>query len=59
MEYYTKGAEIVQSWKNAYDNLNNQTKSGIFTCEDVDNKVKNVATPWQIAHQKEKKKQPT
>ena len=40
--------------ENAYENLNNQTGSGVFTRED--NWVMNVVTPWQIAHQKEKEK---
>ena len=36
IEEYNKANESAHGWKSAYDNLNNQTGSGIFTQGDVD-----------------------
>ena len=58
IEEYNKANESVHGWKSAYDNLNNQTGSGIFTREDVDEVHKRgveAIRNWEIAHQKEKK----
>ena len=30
MEEYTKATKSAHEWKNAYERLNNQTKSGVF-----------------------------
>ena len=68
MQDYTKATESAHGWKNAYENLNKQRGSGVFTRADIDKEVMNVTrgdidkeimhfvTPWQIAHQKEKEK---
>ena len=57
IEEYNKANESAHGWKSAYDNLNNQTGSGIFTQEDIDEVHKRgveAIRNWEIAHQKEK-----
>ena len=57
IEEYNKVRESAHGWKSAYDNLNNQTGSGIFTHDDVDEVHKRgveTIRNWEIAHQKEK-----
>ena len=56
MEDYTKATESAHGWKNAYENLNNQTGSGVFSREDIDKEIMHFVTPWQIAYQNEKEK---
>ena len=62
IEEYNKANEIAHGWKSAYDNLYNQTGSGIFTQGDVDEVHKRgveAIRNWQIEleMEKEKKKQ--
>ena len=56
MQDYTKATESAHGWKNAYENLNNQTGSGVFSREDIDKEIMHFVTPWQIAYQNEKEK---
>ena len=42
MQDYTKATESAHGWKNAYENLNKQRGSGVFTREDIDKEVMNV-----------------
>ena len=56
VEDYTKATESAHGWKNAYENLNNQTGSGVFSREDIDKEIMHFVTPWQIAYQNEKEK---
>ena len=58
MQDYTKATESAHGWKNAYENLNKQRRSGVFTRADIDKEVMNVTrgdidkeimhfvTPW-------------
>ena len=62
IEDYNKANESAHGWKSAYDNLYNQTGSGIFTQGDVDEVHKRgveAIRNWQIEleMEKEKKKQ--
>ena len=56
---YNKANEIAYGWKSAYDNLYNQTGSGIFTQGDVDEVHKRgveAIRNWQIELEMEKEK---
>ena len=59
IEEYNKANEIAHGWKSAYDNLYNQTGSGIFTQGDVDEVHKRgveAIRNWQIELEMEKEK---
>ena len=55
IEDYNKVTEYAHGWKNAYDNLNNQTGSGI-SAEEVHNCAVEAIRKWDIAFQKENEK---
>ena len=55
IEDYNKVTEYAHGWKNAYDNLNNQTGSGI-SVEEVHNCAVEAIRNWDIAFQKENEK---
>ena len=55
IEDYNKVTEYAHGWKNAYDNLNNQTGSGI-SVEEVHNCAVEAIRKWDIAFQKENEK---
>ena len=58
IEEYNKANESAHGWKSAYDNLYNQTGSGIFTQGDVDEVHKRgveAIRNWEIAVEKENK----
>ena len=57
IEDYNKANESAHGWKSAYDNLYNQTGSGIFTQGDIDEVHKHgveAIKKWEIALEKEK-----
>ena len=57
IEDYNKANESAHGWKSAYDNLYNQTGSGIFTQGDIDEVHKHgveAIRKWEIALGKEK-----
>ena len=57
IEDYNKANESAHGWKSAYDNLYNQTGSGIFTQGDIDEVHKHgveAIKKWEIALGKEK-----
>ena len=57
IEEYNKANESAHGWKSAYDNLYNQTGSGIFTQGDIDEVHKHgveAIRKWEIALEKEK-----
>ena len=57
IEKYNQAVETSHAWKNAYDNLYNQTGSGIFTQGDIDEVHKHgveAIRKWEIALGKEK-----
>ena len=57
IEEYNKANESAHGWKSAYDNLYNQTGSGIFTQGDIDEVHKHgveAIKKWEIALGKEK-----
>ena len=57
IEEYNKANESAHGWKSAYDNLYNQTGSGIFTQGDIDKVHKHgveAIKKWGIALEKEK-----
>ena len=57
IEDYNKANESAHGWKSAYDNLYNQTGSGIFTQGDIDEVHKHgveAIKKWGIALEKEK-----
>ena len=59
IEEYNKANESAHGWKSAYDNLYNQTGSGIFTQGDVDEVHKRgveAIRNWQIELEMEKEK---
>ena len=53
IEEYNKANESAHGWKSAYDNLYNQTGSGI-NLEEVHKRGVEAIRNWEIAHQKEK-----
>ena len=52
IEEYNKATENAHGWKNAYENLNNQTGSGI-SAEEVHKCAVEAIRNWDIAFQKE------
>ena len=45
MQDYTKATESAHGWKNAYENLNKQRGSGVFTRADIDKELMHFVTP--------------